>query len=260
MKEKNTSKNINMFVSDGVVVGINPTANVVTFQVCVDENILKSVKYEIDKWSGMGELKYAISCDVRAEYQVDGQDVQVVSCYPYSASKNMCDFMKFYYEFYQFVPCELSKLCSDIMRDLEYLKPLEFSEHMACLLKWPSKTANEAYFVEKILSAFEFSRVTEVKTEISEKIGFLKRLKSIFVLDEYVGNQTYDEAISSRIRLMEADVTAKHRKELRGDTFRYDYNERRFIKREILRSLPKMDQVLPLLEKQSEKSVISARV
>ena len=225
MLEMNTSKVMNMFAREN--------GGVSTFQVLVDEDLLKSVQSEIDTWSGMGELQYAISWK-RPEPQFENEKIRVCSYIPYPAAENDCPFMSFYYEFYQYVPCKLSKLCDDLMQDCVDMKSLDFSEHMALLFRWSSTDEKEMEFVNKLISAFVFERVAEEKREVSRKIGFLEKIKGIIIGEVIDGSQTYDEVVSQRIRSMEVDISREHRKDLRGRSFKFDANEVRGEKRKIL--------------------------
>lgn len=185
----------------------------------------------------MGELRYAISWR-RPEPQFENEKIRICSCKPYPAAENDCPFMSFYYEFYQYVPCKLSKLCDDLVNDCDCMNSLDFSQHMALLFGWSSTDEKEKEFVNKLISAFTFERVTEEKKAVSRKIGFLQRIRKIVIGEAICSSQTYDEAVFRRLRSMEADITKKFKKELKGGPFRFDCNEARREKKKIFRLLP----------------------
>lgn len=227
-----------------------------TYYVTMNEKSVKNTQAKIDEWNGKGELKETKAASLMG-YMEYGKKIEVISrkyagkgevfyyCCPSVETMDMYN-----YKFYQFTPHPLSKLCDALLKDYE---SLDFSKHLAQLLSWSSDNSEEMAFVNDLIGAFKFRKLSVeeiVQSDLTtdEKTNILRRImdaiKNISKPRKIVASpKSYEEEVERKIRGMESFNSGFYAQELKGEDFKYTPRQKVAVKRKILNSLPTVDLI-----------------
>ena len=222
-----------------------------TYNVIIDEQLIKNIQSKIDTWNGKGEIKEAKANNI-LELEVDyfGKKIEVISkeyagkgeiFYECCPSVETIDIYN--YKFYEYTAHPLSKLCDTILKDYQ---PLDLSEHIRKLINWTTEDDEELAFVNQLLSAFKFEKLNIndiVKSDLTpeEKRTLLQRIRD--AIKNYIPqrqilitSKEYEDEVMKRIHDIEIYNSVFNGRKL-------DLEQRKNIKRRILSNLPNVDAI-----------------
>lgn len=116
---------------------INKDRAIVSYQVILAAEEFRRIQDELDIWYGKGDLKYCRAAEI---HPMNGKKLQVVSKEPAGrgeifgycpAAREEVDMYN--YQFYEYIPHPLSRLCDSILRDEDMF---ELSKHIRFLINW----------------------------------------------------------------------------------------------------------------------------
>lgn len=228
-----------------------------TFYVIIDEKKIKDVQSKIDVWNGKGEIKEVKAFSL-SKYLGSNKKIEVVSkkyagkgqiffyCCPSVETVDMYN-----YKFYEYRQHPLSKLCDTLLKDYE---SLDLSKHIGQLVNWASDDAEEMLFVNQLISTLKFKKVSAddiIKSNLTteEKRTLLQRMmeaiKNITQPRKATTlSKSYEEEVNKKIHNMEMINSGFYGRELKGKDFKYTFNQRKIVKRKILSTLPKTEQLI----------------
>ena len=227
-----------------------------SFYVTMNEELLKVVQKKIDNWYGKGEIKEVKAASLFG-VGAPGKRIEVVSkrylgkgevfyyCCPAIESVDIYN-----YKFYEYSPHPLSKLCDNLLKDFE---SLDYSKHLAELLSWDSDNKEEMLFVKELISTFKFKKINikdliqNDSTNIEKRTilkSFIERIKKVPPKRTNVlVPKSYDESVENKIADYEAFNSGFYSRELNGCDFKYTEEQKRDIKKRILKTLPTVDSI-----------------
>lgn len=216
--------------------------NIDQVSIEIDIDKLNNIIKEIDKFYGKGILKQTTSpyfySNMLNDNCNDDKKIEIISKTKEYEKNTICgthidNSIIFYkYEYYEFVPHDLSIICSNIISSMNDI--LKLSIYLNELLKIKLCDDNEKNFARKILSTIKISSKNANYTNnlrISKNCGILRKCKSSLIkkYNRKKNNKKFDFAINNNNLLKKNSE--------------YDRNQ---TKKMVMTLLPSYNKLLPI--------------
>lgn len=218
-----------------------------TYYINIDENKLKEAQLKVDEIYGMGPLKKAVKNDFSFNVEISDKRVLIVSkkfiekgqIFDESCEQ-FIDVDVYEYQYYSFFQSVLSEICDQL---LNFYGKIDLSFVIKKLLNYELTNEKDMEAIKLIMDCIQIEKVNYdkiIKSDLSEdkKEKLLKRIIKAIRNEKdkpliIVHSEDYDKAVETEL----------FRRRKNGSRFvDYSEEEKKEIKRKILKELPNKDE------------------